>query len=426
MKKIHIVLIVIVAIILLIFVIELVRYFVLKNEAQKYASKEVVITVDDEVNLVGLLDSYGVPYSPEVREGFLTILNNGIPSEKRGEKLDLFNLYINKTWHFDGVFKNNITIGEMVQTQNFSLGFVGHKYDGRIREDLVYSCPDELANVSVKDYVAGLDNPVICYSCSANDLFYYYGFSLEGLNASRCVELISGFSAAKSQLVDEVDSNINTLLATNSNSQVYVFGLYVPSDNFFLQRLGTPVINSINSSLESVCDKYENVHYVDVSCVAFEVLDGDFHPTQAGQRIIAAKVAESINSTYVHADKESVSTLEMNSFETTGRDFSDKAELIANTIIDSGLPYSDYIEASAAIEWAFSECGLSDISACELELIRDQIVMVFDEDSRAAIDAGIDICVIERRILNGTVESTHSSHPEIVQNDKISLISYYE
>ena len=426
-KRKAIILIIFLAVILIFVAVELSIYLILRSEAKKYKSLDYSIKTNDELDIVGMLDSYGVPYSPKVNSSFFNLYAKRLRDEgKLGSDLDIFGLYLNKTWHLNGIFRNGITIGEMAKMQNFSIDFNRHKYESRFRTDLNYSVPEELADKTVYDYVAELDKPVICYSCSANDLFYYYGFSLEGLNAKRCIEVVTGFDDARALLSSGVRENIDTLLACNSDSQIYVFGLYVPSDNFFAQRIGSIVIDSINRDLKSICDQYSNVHFVDISCVSFEVLDGDFHPNQDGQRIIAAKLAEKVNDTYVSMD----STRIPKAYKDTDpikkeTEYSGYINEIISRINTTSLPINDYVEASVVVEQVLNDLKIEKMDHQDLSIIKSAIVSGVKSDIKMNISSGIDICIIERKILYGIIESDFSSHPETVLNDKLSLIEYY-
>lgn len=426
-KRKSIVLISLLAVVLIFLAVEFSIYLVLRYDAEKYKSLDVSIKTDDELDIVGMLDSYGVPYSPEVDSSFFDIYAQNLESEgKLGSKLDIFGLYLNKTWHLNGIFRNGITIGEMERMQNFSIDFNRHKYEDRFRTDLTYSVSEELADITVYDYVAGLDKPVICYSCSANDLFYYYGFSLEGLNFERCIELVTGFNDARNLLSSEVKSNLDTLLTCNSDSQIYVFGLYVPSDNFFVQRIGSIVVDSVNNDLKTICDQYSNVHFVDISCVSFAVLDGDFHPNQDGQRIISAILAETINGTYVSLNSERIPVFYSNTIQIkTETDYSRYINEIITGINSTALPINDYVEASVAIEQILNDLNIENMDYQDLSIIKNAIVSGVEPDIQMYISKGIDICIIERKILFGITESDYSSHPDTVLNDKLSLIAYY-
>ena len=72
-------------------------YFELKHQAQE-ALKSYEFSVDQEIDLLGLMDSYGVPYSTSVDKSFLDSISEELLSQKKlGIVLDLYNLYINNS-----------------------------------------------------------------------------------------------------------------------------------------------------------------------------------------------------------------------------------------------------------------------------------------------------------------------------------------
>ena len=426
-KKMNIILIIILTVILVYFAVQLIIFFLLKADAQKYKTADIQIKTSDSLDVVGMLDSYGVPFSTEVKDSFFDIYADKLnDTGKLNSKLDIFGLYLNKTWHLDGIIKNGVTVGEMAKMQDFSIEFARHKYGDRIRTDLKYAGSVTTEDKTVYDHIAGLDNPVICYSCSGNDLFYYYGFSLEGLNAGRCVELIKGFGGARKLLSDGVKGNIDTILECNPDSQIYVLGLYVPSDNFVLQRIGAIAIDKVNNDLKAICAQYDNVHFVDVSCVSFAVLDGDFHPNQDGQKMIAAKLAESVNDTYIPTNSTGTPKAYKDSIKVkTESEYKNYVSEIVNAINNAKLPINDYVEASVAVERVLYDLKIEKMDHRDLGLIKTAIVSGVKPDIQMYISDGIDICIIERKVLYGVGESEFSSHPETVLNDKLSLIEYY-
>lgn len=413
-------------IVLLLLIMNVVQYYKLKKDNKKSIEQGVQIILDDHIepiDLVGLLDSYGVPYSEEVEYSFMDMLAEELASQdKIDSRLDLYNLYINKTWHLDGIFRNRVSINEMVDMKNFSLDFVRYKYKEKIKSSLSYEYEESGEN-SVYDYVSDLDNPVVLYSCSANDLFYYFGTSLESLNFQRGIELIKNLDGGLDFLERNVQNNINTIIECNPKSQIFVMSIYVPSDNFIVNRAGEFVIDKINRRLEKVCLKYDNVYYVDVSSVCFSVLEGDFHPNQDGQKIIANKLAEAISENlkpareYVY-DKVECTPVELDIIG---------AEEFVSKFNECKLPMTDYIEYSVAIEWVLDELDRKNISYECLIDIEDEILSELGKKIDVELfKKGFNIVVIEHKILDGIIEADLSLHPETKHNDKLSLIEYYD
>ncbi|MDE6026293.1 MAG: hypothetical protein K2G45_12685 [Lachnospiraceae bacterium] len=415
------------AIILLVILVNIIKYESIKVDYKKTLEREIEISLTediDKVDLVGLLDSYGVPYSSSVDESFMDLLENELVQNNQfNSRIDLYNLYINKTWHLDGIFNNKVTINEMIDMKNFALDFVRYKYDTKIKTTLSYDYSEENGEKSVYDYVASLNNPVVLYSCSANDLFYYFGTSLESLNFERGIELLRNLDNGLDFLENNVQRNINTIIECNSKSQIFVMGIYVPSDSFFINRAGSVVIDKINDRLKRVCDRYDNVYYVDVSAVCFSVLEDDFHPDQNGQKIIAVKLADTIS--------ENLKPVTEYTYNTTEKEKVTQDEITCDEFIaqfrECELPMRDYIEYSVAIEWTFDELKCKNISFdCLNDIENDIVDRLCNSVDTKMFEQGYKIVMIEHKILDGMIESNFSLHPETKQNDKLSLIQYYD
>lgn len=403
------------------------EYFSLKNIANGRIQQKIKIDTDQSIDLLGLMDSYGVNYHPSVPVNFQNLLEDSLATDGTlSSSLNLFNLYCNKTWELDGVFANDVTIGEFVKVQNYSLDFARHKYGDSIKTDLVYAAPEGLEAVSIREYTQQLEHPVILYSCTANDLFYYFSVSLESLTIGKIMTLIQKWKPGLDLLKDEVIHNIETLTNCNPNAQVFVMGIYVPTDNFFLQRLGSPFVNAVNGRIEAACNLYDNVYYVDCSSVCFSVLDGDFHPDSDGQHQIAAALMESINENL----KEFPDT------ETAAHSDSPKqidnpvqARVTADTVwkqmIETGLPLEDYVEYSVAFEQVLQLSGMDDITVEELLWLEDDFDTVLDGENLKWMKEALGIIATERKIHQGFDLKQYTLN-EDVQNDKLSLIRYYD
>lgn len=405
------------------------KYFRLKLEAEKALDRDIDLAADTDISLLGLLDSYGVPYSPEVRKSFMDYLSENLKAKGKLEsRLDLYNLYVNKTWELDGIYENNVTIGELVKLQNFSLDFTRHKYgDGHIRSDLVYSCEERLAKTGIYEYSANMKHPVILYSCSANDLFYFYNMSLESINLKKIARLFRNVSAGLKRLQRHVAGNLDTLTDCNPNARIFVMGIYVPSDNFFLQTLGAGFIDRVNISIKRACKGRDNVTYVDVSCLAFAVLENDFHPNADGQYILAALLAQAVNdnlkvfrSAPIKKNKKPDKDKEKNS-----RKSALTAERFLMGLDKTDWPKKDYVEWAVAMERALLRSGLTDVSAPELEkLAADCLADASLANFQEEIQRAFEVMVIERKIHSGFDLGSYTLVPELVKNDKLSLEAY--
>lgn len=379
-----------------------VQYYKLKQTAERFLKSTERIHVEEPVDIVGLLDSYGVPYSPSVEKSFMGYLEEDLESQGMlSSSLDLFGLYINKTWEVDGIFQNDVTIGEMKTMQNFGMDFVRHKYGKeRIREDLVYTCNHELEDVTVASYYSDLEHPVVFYSCAANDLFYYFGTSLESLSLTKAIRIIRNFSNGLSLLKKEIKSNLETLTAYNPKAVILVMGLYVPSDNIFLQRAGSAVIDRINGIIADACEEYANAVYVDVTCLSFAVLEGDFHPDEKGQEIIYQILKEKFSFfSFRNIETPSAEVLKPIYEEAEeDRGFIDPVN-VEWVEWSKGLEnaHYDYVEWAVIFERFLYKRGLESIPYEKLIDLKER----YFSNALQELYEGIEILAIERKIHKG-------------------------
>lgn len=401
----------------------------MKHEYKRCLNTDITCSVDYRLDIVGLLDSYGVPYSESVDKSFVEYITDNLKSEgKFGSSLDLYNLYINKTWQLNGIFNHGVTIGEMNDIQNFSIDFTRHKYPDMIKENIIYEKEDRVKDITVSEYMKNLEHPVIIYSCSANDIFYYFGASLESLNYNKCKEIISNYDNCIDRLGNNIDGNIKTLLGCNANSEIMVLGLYVPSDNFIVYSIGSRLVDKVNSRIKLICDSYDNVHYIDVKCISSGVLENDFHPNSDSQYVIAVKVMEAINTYCVDDNSKCIVSETHDTYfnKDMNNQFKQKdyAELV-KTIQDINLPMDDYVECAVAFEQGLYDCNMQNVDYRELECNKDYIINSFDKEYRDSLSKALDIEIIEKKVLFGVDETENALDQENLKNDKLSLIDYY-
>ena len=430
--------------------IETVGYLMQKKEFRDHAEKKVEIQVDAKLDLIGVLDSFGVPYSASVSKSFMDELETALTEkDSLGSSFNGYSLYINKTWQLDGILRpqNSVTMGEFAELQNFSIDFTRHKFPDRIKQGLTYTCEAGQEDMTVYEYLRGRKHACVLYSCSANDLFYYYASSLEGLNLRKIMEILSYLPDATEQLEAHIRKNLENLLKCNPQAVILVMGLYVPSDNFFLNRLGAKVLRKINRRIEAACEGFDNVHYVDVSCVAFGVLDNDFHPNAEGQHVLAVKLAEAMNryctgdvweaadgegapaaatndGTSGAADGEELS--EIGTQEVSDAEAAAMAEELLRSVQDRALPTEDYVMCAVAFEKALYDTGREKITYYEIEALREHFLEGISEEKREIWERALRIEIAEKKILHGITETDHARDPNGIVNDKLSLLSVYE
>jgi hypothetical protein len=169
-----------------------------------------------------------------------------------------------------------------------------------------------------------------------------------------------------------------------------------------------------------------NAHYIDVSCLSFYVLEGDFHPNQDGQQVLSNLLLEAIQQYHGEAQKQEI--------ERSAAPETTEAELLgisgqqlAERIGENGLPAADYVECAVAVEQALKDLGWEAVSEAELRAEEAAFLTAVEQDQPQQVDdfrKGFEILCMERKLLRGIDLSDYTINPDF-QNDKLSLIAYY-
>ncbi len=426
LRKPGIILLFIVVILILVFnVIELGKYMNRKKEAEKYLNMEISVDVDKPVSLVGLMDSYGVPYSSDVPKSFFNMLESNLSSKGMlSDCIDLFNLYANKTWQLNGIFNNGVTIGEFKCLQNFSIDFNKHKFPEQIKKDMDYSTDESVSDVTLFDYVQSMENPVIIYSCTANDIFYYFGASPASLTPKKCFDIAANLNKEAATIGEHVKENLETIINCNPNSKIYVLGLYLPSDNFFLNAVASGVVDKFNKEIKKACEVCPHADYMDVTCLSFCVLPGDFHPDYSGQYILAAKFGEAMSSERLGSAQrtdEIVTGNESAPIESvlTEEECIELADVLFTSLNSYNYSKDDYVECAVAFEQALYDNDMEDLNYKDIEKIYPYLrTRLNNEDG--SFDKAMQVEIAEKKMLYGIREKDNALTPDSVKNDKLS------
>lgn len=86
---------------------------------------------------------------------------------------------------------------------------------------------------------------------------------------------------------DELDNNLQKLIDLNSEIEIYIVGLFIPTRLKYVRRNLGEFILSVNETLNKIAQKYPNVKFVDNSNLQPEDFNNiDFHPNRLGHERI--------------------------------------------------------------------------------------------------------------------------------------------
>lgn len=75
---------------------------------------------------------------------------------------------------------------------------------------------------------------------------------------------------------------------------MYVLGVYSMIDNKLLREIAQPLYKMYNNKTIEICNKYENVTYIDIFGAKNYIAPNDNHPTYEGQEYISKQIIKKL------------------------------------------------------------------------------------------------------------------------------------
>lgn len=267
---------------------------------------------DKEILIVGGNESICVPCAVigKNKKGFMQIVSDKLnESGYKNEVIDFSSMFINKTWHFDEILKHNLTIEEIKNMRKACIrmhreNILGRLYVSKSLEDLDVIKPTD-KDRRIVDTIKSYDNVIFFYQTGANDM--QYELQANPLNSvvnkqmrARGLRIISDGRTIDA-ISSRMEKNIDNILSTNNNMELYILGLYSPalyntllknSDDF---KRVSQFIEQFNDVAQNFAKSY-NAQYIDISsvgkyCAKFGL---DQHCTRKGHEVLADLAINSI------------------------------------------------------------------------------------------------------------------------------------
>lgn len=253
------------------------------HEIKLQELKQYYINNNKELTIVGLNDSQGVKTTTLFRKGLLDFIADSLEDEDiKTTVINAFSLMFNKTEHINYLLKSNPSLDEIKDLQVY--GMV--KALEKVMEDVhmpkclgkvgyvskaLYHHKDGDENVKLTTTLEKAKEPIVIYSCGANDLMregwnnpFKIGKDYKKQNDAYryALEKLSDVSSVK-RVIGRVEGNINDILSINDKTDIFALGLYIPkSMQNEAMKVFNDAIKQYNEYLEKICDKY-NLEYVD-------------------------------------------------------------------------------------------------------------------------------------------------------------------
>lgn len=269
---------------------------------------------NQELTIIGLNDSQGVNTTSLFKKGLLEFISDKLKDEEtRTTVIDAFSLMFNKTEHINYLLRSNPNLEEIKDLQVYgmvsalekafgdfhmpkSLGKIGY-----ISRKLHKPC-DENKDIRLTDTLRDSKEPIVIYSCGANDLMrecwnnpfkIVRDYKKQNEAYRYALDKLSDKSTVK-RVLDSVDKNFNNILSINDKADVFALGLYIPkSMQCDEMEIFNITINLYNEFLKELCKKY-NITYVNTESIGRENNKSklNFHVTTEGHNILANKIIE--------------------------------------------------------------------------------------------------------------------------------------
>lgn len=250
--------------------------------------------------IIGGMDSLGVPYTKDNVNFSNHLTFTKLFLNKLGYltySIDMYSMArYNTPAILDNYIKTNITYSEIKENQKEGIFlcrmqgiFQYIKLSKRTGNK--YESSDEDSKIRLTETIRDNDC-IFIYSNCINDFFEKLNITLDKLITKRGIkETLAKFKELAPVVSLDIMNNIELLKSVNPNIEIYILGLYIPSRVNFIRDLLTASIIEVNSMLESICNKYDNVHFVDNMNIEKKNIDRvDFHFNLSGQELVGSNI----------------------------------------------------------------------------------------------------------------------------------------
>lgn len=271
----------------------------------------------NELLIVGFNDSQGVnTTSTFFKKGLLEYLAKELTTEDfKPEVINAFSLLINKTEHIDYILKNNLSVEEIKLSQVYSavsafekvmkdiglpkcLGKIAYAYK------TIYRPKKDDSRKLITNEILGAEEPTIIYSSGVNNLMREVAnnpFSITKDYEKRMENSKYYYTLEKSEdyrtlnkVIDGIESNFETILKINENSDIYTLGAYIPKSlNSEGMEVFADLIGRYNESLKDLCNSY-NINFIDTEQVGKNHNNSatNFHISTSGHNELAEEILD--------------------------------------------------------------------------------------------------------------------------------------
>lgn len=245
---------------------------------------------DNEMFLIGALDCFGVPHTPDnllVKSYIDMIASDMTVSGLNVNYVNLHSLGCNKTYSL-----KKIITSDYEKQKYYDINLIQTKK--AIAKENVFPFPvnPEFLNSYYKDtnnpkmkitsHYCDSKNPIFFYSCGQMNFHNYVKMRSNDIKQI-APELLLRFNENFDKTMIDVKNMVDYLITLNPTVQIYMFGVYPMFESKFVRYALAPIYAGINKKVSDYFYDYDNIHFVDVMGNINYVAKNDCHPNYAGQ-----------------------------------------------------------------------------------------------------------------------------------------------
>lgn len=259
-----------------------------------------------KITLVGAADSLGVPYTRDniAHEGFYEMLEKDLRRCFELTSINCFHMSTNNdNKYIRKLVLEDLTLADVKQSQDKMLRKC--KYSGiypflELPKSFLgyYKAEDVDKEIVVRDCIRN-GKAIFIYSAFVNDLLKARGLSLfKLLNSQKLKRELTKVDIKP--VINELKGNLEILFSLNSEMELYIVGLFVPTRIKRIRKGLADFVKMVNREFEKVAVEYEGKVFVvnneNLSEECFN--DIDFHPNRKGHEKMYENLSRVVSSNF--------------------------------------------------------------------------------------------------------------------------------
>lgn len=257
---------------------------------------------DDEMFLLGALDCFGVPHTPDntnIKSYIDLIADDFTANGLNINYVNLHSLGCNKTFSLQRIInfdyeKQKYYDINLIQTKKAIAkdGIFPFPVNPRFLAE--YYKNTNNPTMKITSHYCESKNPIFFYSCGQMNFHSYVKMRTNDIKQIM-PELLLRFNENFEKTMSDIKIMVDYLIALNPTVEIYMFGVYPMFESKIIRYSLVPIYTRINKKVASYFKEYDNIHFVDVMGNIYHIAQNDCHPDYKGQCYMKSRVMNAID-----------------------------------------------------------------------------------------------------------------------------------